>query len=763
MKKHIKTSMKRFCFLLFCILPFSTFAQGGTTGPLTWEINGNTLTISGNGAMPDYEFMGAPWYPYRSSINTVIIENGVTRIGNRSFYCYDYSISSTTLPNSITSIGVAAFYNNLYLHSIILPNSLTSIEANAFNNCGFSSIALPNSITSIGEYAFSSCQSLTSVTIPQNVTSIGYYAFHCCYSLKTVNFNAINCTTMGYSSDYCVFSNCNINTLNIGNQVQTIPNYAFSRCYSAASITLPNTLTSIGDYAFWGCSLTSITIPHNVSSIGDYAFSMCGMLSSVSLPNSIKNIGNHAFECCEQLTAVTIPENITYIGDNAFFNCTSLKTVNYNAINCSMTSGENDDGFYPVFIGCSALSTLNIGSQVQKIPDYAFAARGILSPTSPETGTLTYLTDPITIPNSVTYVGKYAFNKCPGLKSITLSNSVVTIEQGAFQNCIGLNIITTHAQKPPTVKLNAFYAVPNDIPVYVPCGDSYFSAPGWGNYFKNIIQIGERQKICMISVDENNHNEIIWKKQEEVISYNIYREGIQGGQYDLVATIDYNAPNIWVDTESNAKIRSYRYRISAKGGICDESILGDPHKTMHLTINAGQNNSWNLIWTAYEGTAYSTYNIYRASGETPGEFSLIGTMPSGNTSFSDFGAPAGYVYYIVEIMLNENCDIGKANSSIKSNMASNNPGVGISKNETSGVAVYPNPTTGELRIESGELRIDNVEVFDIYGRKHESTKARRDEGAKGEFVMDISELAVGVYFVKITTEGGEVVKKVVKM
>jgi len=257
----------------------------------------------------------------------------------------------------------------------------------------------------------------------------------------------------------------------------------------------------------------------------------------------------------------------------------------------------------------------------------------------------------------------------------------------------------------------------------------------------------------MVTVDESDHNEIFWKSYEADITYHIYREGTQGGQYDLVATIPPNSSNSWTDMESNAKIRSYRYKVSDVDACSKESVQSSAHKTMHLTINAGPNNSWNLIWTAYEGTAYSTYNIYRTSGDMPGEFQLIGTLPSGNTSFSDFSAPEGYVCYIVEIMLNENCDTGNANSSIKSNMASNSPNVSVSENELGNIRIYPSPTTGTLQVTSNELQVRRVEIFDIYGRNLLSTP---------ETTLNISHLSAGIFFVKIYTEKGEVMRKVLK-
>jgi len=223
-------------------------------------------------------------------------------------------------------------------------------------------------------------------------------------------------------------------------------------------------------------------------------------------------------------------------------------------------------------------------------------------------------------------------------------------------------------------------------------------------------------QLCMISVDVNNHNEVVWKHWEGDAMYNIYREGIQSGQYDLVATMEPNNQNRWIDTASDAKMHSYRYKISAIDTCGNESSLSEAHKTMHLTINAGQNNSWNLIWTAYEGTAYSTYNIYRATEDTLGAFTLIGTMPSGNTSFSDFTAPAGYVYYMVEIILNEPCVLTTSLSSIHSNIASNNPNVGIAETlrATSSLRVYPNPTNGQLHITMGHAPLWENAKYVIY-------------------------------------------------
>jgi hypothetical protein len=255
--------------------------------------------------------------------------------------------------------------------------------------------------------------------------------------------------------------------------------------------------------------------------------------------------------------------------------------------------------------------------------------------------------------------------------------------------------------------------------------------------------------ICMITVDEQNHNEIVWKRREDLVFYNIYREGMQSGQYDLLATTGYDDANLWTDTSSDAKIRSYRYKVSGIDTCGNESDLSDSHKTMHLTINSGLNGSWNLIWTAYEGADYSTYNIYRATGDTLGSLMLTGSMPAGNTSYSDFSAPAGYVYYVVEIMLDNPCDVSKSLGSIKSNIATNNPGTGLNAcSSLDNGKLYPNPATDHINI----VLPDNAAyalftLYDMQGKAliHQEIGNRTEE-------ISVSSLAAGMYIYNMVTD-----------
>ncbi len=260
---------------------------------LTWKLDADgTLTISGTGAMKNYDYDNPSPVCNNSNVKKVVIEDGVTSIGNWAFESCS-SLTSITIPNSVTSIGAYAFSNCYYLTNITIPNSVTSIENYAFRACSsLTSITIPDSVTSIGELAFYDCDRLTSITISNSVTSIG--------------------------------------------------ERAFAYCSSLTSITIPDSVTSIGEAAFAGCSsLTSITIPDSVTSIGEYAFQSCSSLTSITIPDSVTSIGWYAFSNCESLTSITIPDSVTSIGSRAFSECYILKTI---SLSCKSSLKRSDFG-----------------------------------------------------------------------------------------------------------------------------------------------------------------------------------------------------------------------------------------------------------------------------------------------------------------------------------------------------------------------------------------------------------------------------------
>ena len=349
------------------------------------------------------------------------------------------------------SIGEDAFSGCNSLASVTIGNSVTSIGDGAFSGCtGLTSITIPNSVTSIGGSAFCDCSSLTSVTIPNSVTSIKHNAFSGCTGLTSISVeqeNPIydsrdNCNAIIETATNELIAGCQ-NTA-IPNSVTSIEMYAFYGCTGLTSVTIPNSVTSIEYMAFGKCTgLTSITIPNSVTRIGDYAFRYCSSLASITIPNSVTSVGTGAFQGCSSLTSVTIGNSVTIIGSYAFSDCSSLTSV---TIGNSVTT----IGSY-AFQGCSSLLSITIPNSVTSIGNYTFQGCSSLTSVSignsvTSIGSSTFsgcssLTS-VTIPNSVKSIAMYAFSYCSSLTSVTIGNSVTTIGSYAFQGCSSLLSIT---------------------------------------------------------------------------------------------------------------------------------------------------------------------------------------------------------------------------------------------------------------------------------------------------------------------------------
>jgi len=226
------------------------------------------------------------------------------------------------------------------IKSVVIENGVTSICEAAFYGCeNLINVTIPNSITSIGYRAFYDCIGLTSITIPDSVTSIGFSAFYGCDRLRDVYILDLsawcNIDFEDANSNPSCFANLYINNelatdITIPDSVTSIGNNAFWSCSSVTSITIPNSVTSIGEGAFRKCtSLTDITIPDSVTSIGAYAFSDCIGLTSITIPDSVTSIGEATFSYCSSLTSITIPDSVTSIGSWAFSWCTNLTDIYY--------------------------------------------------------------------------------------------------------------------------------------------------------------------------------------------------------------------------------------------------------------------------------------------------------------------------------------------------------------------------------------------------------------------------------------------------
>ena len=485
-----------------------------------------------------------------TGLTSIDIPNSVTSIGKSAFEICEY-LTSVTIGNGVTSIGEDAFSLCCRLTSVTIGNGVKSIGEEAFAGCtSLTSIDIPNSVTSIGKGAFDECVRLTSITIGNGVTNIGEGAFRNCTGLTSIACYANDVPTTGddafsgitqsnvtlyvpsssvgaysgtapwsgfgkvlagqvevngiyyelnpaeneaeviknpdeytgnivipskitcYEKEWSVtsigeeaFYYSDLTSVTIPISVTSIGDYAFGSCRSLTSVTLSNGVTSIGDYAFDGCSgLTSVTIPNSVTSIGDYAFAHCNGLKSVTIGNGITSIGDYAFAWCNGLKSVTIGKGITSIGERAFSWCDELNSIACYAATVPTTG---DDVFNPsnvtLYVPSSSVDAYKAAEPWKDFKDVLALQvefDGIYYELHPDKHEAEVIKKPsgsyegdIVIPSTITYpaegedwsvtsIGEEAFYGCEEMTSIAIPNSVTSIGNGAFGYCTSLTSLT---------------------------------------------------------------------------------------------------------------------------------------------------------------------------------------------------------------------------------------------------------------------------------------------------------------------------------
>lgn len=427
MKKKLLIALIALCTILFAFGAMSVSAaeivKSGSCGTnLTWTMDDEgVLTINGIGDMYDYTtysmgqyqpYANTPWKNYVGDIRKVIIKDGVSYIGNDSFYnC-----------SNLTDVDIA------------------------------------DSVTCIGKSAFSGCESLTDIVIPDGVSIIKTHAFSYCDNLKEVTLGA------GVEKiERCAFLNsCNIETLTILGSVKSIGEGAFGdnwgnginikKLYTKDLVAYINTVSHLprGNWDLYLNEelLTEVRIPDGVTTIPSGAFSGNKNIKSIVIPDSVQEIQSSAFSGCTGVTSVTLGNGIKLMGSSAFYNCTSIEefyvTDITSYLNCEYGDKYSTPMYYAtkMYVNEKRVTKVELPNTVTQIPQYAFYNCNSLTN--------------IIISDSVTKIGQSAFEKCSVLAEVTIGNGVSVIELCTFSDCTKLSKVSL-GKNVTTIGKDAFY------------------------------------------------------------------------------------------------------------------------------------------------------------------------------------------------------------------------------------------------------------------------------------------------------------------
>ena len=573
------------------------YDSGSCGENVTWTLTADgTLTISGTGAMTDYTYDSrSPWYSCRTYIKRVVMQQGVTSIGDHAFW--DCS--------------------------------------------GLTSVTIPDGVTSIGGDAFSGCAALTSVTIPGSVTNVGQDAFYNCSSLTDIyyggygtdwqklNVSIPTSATVHFKDNIYGKGDCGINvtweltgdgTLIISGTGR-ISNYSHDNnapWYSCRAyikrVVIQQGVRAIGDRAFWDCSgLTSVTIPDGVTSIGDYAFAYCVSLTSATIPEGVTSIGWSAFENCTALTFMTIPEGVTSIGNSAFSGCTGLTSV---TIPDSVTSIGNY-----AFKGCSNLASVTIPSSVTSIGWSAFE----------NCTALTFMT----IPESVTYINEEVFSNCVRLAKVTIPKSVTSIGKNAFYYCESIADVYYDGTEEDWAKISISEGNEDLLAAALHCKPTPLTAPSvtGGN-------------------DSQGRPTLKWDKVAGAAKYEVYRSYSQNGNYSKYST---QTSTGYTNSSYLTSGSTYYYKVRALDADGTAGPWSDVVAvTCRLGLSApavtGGNDAQGrptLKWNAVTGAA--KYEVYRARSKD-GDYSKYSTTTGTSYTNTSYIEDGNTYYYKVRAL-----------------------------------------------------------------------------------------------------------------
>ena len=518
-----------------------------------------TLTISGTGAMCDEEM---PWWEFRSQINRVVIESGVTTVGSNAFNNF-HNLTAVELPGTLTAIGDYAF---------------------AWSN--IAEITIPDSVVTIGAGAFWETK-LVDVVIPDRVMTIGDSAFRYCWAMKTLYLGSGLTTVEGYAFDRCEAAV----TLSAGNRALVLENNALLNAEKTRLIQYFEGPADTG-------RAEAYTIPTGVEEICDGAFDCCDDLKTIVIPDTVQRIGQEAFGQCSNLEGLTIPASVTKIESSAFlYNKYPVHVAAANTAYCSedgVVYSKNKDtlcyagvaaGAYSipngvVFIGDTAafgaaITSLTLPASVEKIGDEAFqdceqlqtiTFLGSIKEIGHSTFRGCHSLNRVTIPEGLKKISASAFSSCTGLRSVTIPKSVTMIEWGAFEACDAL--------------LDVYYAGSKadweQILIVGGGNDSLWNA---AIHYDGSTTVLVPDVVVLGEAKANAEGVVVaWEKATNAAWYNVYRKDAVNTRWTVIATVR-NTSYTDSDVEEGA---TYTYTV--RGVASDGKTLSPDYDTTGVSV-----------------------------------------------------------------------------------------------------------------------------------------------------------------------------------
>ncbi len=451
MKKRIIYRFSAFIFIIpfviLAVIPLSAATESGTYGSdITWTFDADSglLTIAGTGAVDDFKRpSAAPWYKYSEKAKNAVIEEGITGIGDYTFFAFA-NLTTVTIPSTVTYIDPSAFAYTYSITEFIVSggNSFACVDGVLFDKsmnalvnypAGKADIhyTIPSGVTTIESIAFYGSVYLESITVPDSITSIGSMAFSYCYALADISL-----------PDH---------EIDVGFQAFTPSAYSGNdENWEGDFLLISNHLVRASSNTDENC-----IIPESVKYIAGYAFSDCNYLESIKIGKSVAAIGKYAFYDCPSLKKAIISKSVTSISGSAFYSCPELETIYYTGTseqwnNLSITD-INDDLANANIVFNHVLTQSGSCGENLTWTFYEESEKLIISGTGEMYDYLADYTTPwyemrkhiktIIIEDGVTSIGECAFSSCESLKTITIGEGVSRIENWAFQNCNSLTTV----------------------------------------------------------------------------------------------------------------------------------------------------------------------------------------------------------------------------------------------------------------------------------------------------------------------------------